>query len=98
MDSNSHRLQDVSKPEADSRRQARTPGDSPAPPKLPSRFAFLTKGVTRRQVSSLRFGSFDSRAPHLDLWHATKASTSAGAIRMALETRTWSNVPSATTL
>ena len=54
-------------------------------------------GIGARASLSLK-GSFDSRAPHLDLWQATKASTSAGAIRMALETRTWSNVPSATTL
>jgi hypothetical protein len=43
-----------------------------------------------------RLGSFDSRPPHLDPWQATKASTSVGAIRTALETRTSGSVPWAT--
>ena len=54
-------------------------------------------GIGARASLSLK-GSFDSRARHFDLRQATKASTSAGAIRMELETRTWSSDPSATTL
>ncbi len=59
------RLQDVSKPEADSGRLERTPEDCDEESKPLSRNAFPTKGVPRRQVGVLRFGSFDSRAPHL---------------------------------